>query len=151
MGRALARRLKMKNVDGDKVIERTYGKKLCDIIAEEGLDGFKNIEEKVLLSISGDNLIISTGGSAVYYPAVMEYYKSIGKIVYLHCSKEELLRRLGDYSKRGIVLRDGQTFDMLYDERCVLYEKYADIIVDCSGEAYSMYQKRVISALSYYN
>ena len=34
---------------------------------------------------------------------------------------------------RGVVLKEGQTLKNLYDERCVLYEKYADVIVDEHG------------------
>lgn len=149
MGKALSRRLKMKVVDGDRLIERKTGRKLQDIINTDGLDAFKKIEEETLLSINEDNIIISTGGSAVYYPKVMEHFKKIGKIVYLYCSFEIIKHRLGDFSKRGVVLKDGQTLENLYEERCVLYEKYADVTVDCSGNAYSLYQGRIITALKY--
>ena len=149
MGRALARKLKMKNVDADRIIERRAGKKLIDIMNEDGLEAFKRAEEEALLSISGDNLIISTGGSAVYYPKAMEYFKSIGKIIYLHCTYEVIVKRLGDFSKRGVLLKEGQTLADLYEERCKLYEKYADITVDCSGNAYPKYQARVMTAVKY--
>ena len=148
MGRALSKRLRMKNIDGDKMIEQKYGKKLQEIIDDVGLEEFKKIEEEVLLSIKGDNIIISPGGSAVYYPSVMEHFKKIGKVVYLFCSYEVIAERLGDFSKRGVVLREDQTLRDLYEERCSLYKKYADIIVDCSGSAYSKYQSRVLAALS---
>ena len=149
MGRALARKLRMKCVDADRVIERVTDRKLQDIINEDGIDAFMEIERTVLKTLSGDNLIISTGGSAVYYPEVMEYFKSIGKILYLYCSLDVIKTRLGDFSKRGVILKDGQTLEDLYDERCALYEKYADITVDCSGNAYPKYQSRVIQSLKY--
>ena len=147
MGRAISRKLGMKNVDADRVIEQRRGKKLHELISEFGMDGFKEIEQEVLLTIDMDNIILSTGGSAVYYPAVMEHYKKIGKIIYLYCSYDVIEKRLGDFSKRGVVLAPGQTLRDLYEERTVLYKKYADIIVDCSGEAYSKYQMRVINAI----
>lgn len=149
MGRALARKLKMKNVDADRIIERRAGKKLIEIMNEEGLEAFKRAEEEALLSINGDNLIVSTGGSAVYYPKAMEYFKSIGKIIYLHCTYDVIVKRLGDFSKRGVLLKEGQTLADLYEERCKLYEKYADITVDCSGNAYPKYQARVMTAVKY--
>ena len=37
---------------------------------------------------------------------------------------------LGNLKNRGVVLRDGQTLKDLYEERVVLYEKYADITID---------------------
>ena len=147
MGRAISRKLGMKNIDADRVIEHRRGKKLHELIDEFGMDGFKEIEQEDLLTIDMDNIILSTGGSAVYYPAVMEHYKKIGKIIYLYCSYDVIEKRLGDFSKRGVVLKPGQTLKDLYDERTVLYKKYADIIVDCSGEAYSKYQMRVINAI----
>ena len=147
MGRAISRKLGMKNVDADRVIEQRRGKKLHELIDEFGMNGFKEIEQEVLLTIDMDNIILSTGGSAVYYPAVMEHYKKIGKIIYLYCSYDVIEKRLGDFSKRGVVLAPGQTLSDLYEERTVLYKKYADIIVDCSGEAYSKYQMRVINAI----
>ena len=147
MGRAIARKLGMKNIDADRVIEQRKGKKLYELIDEFGMDGFKKIEEETLLTINMDNIILSTGGSAVYYPRVMEHYKKTGKIIYLYCSYEVIEKRLGDFSKRGVVLKPGQTLRDLYEERTALYKKYADIIVDCSGDAYPKYQHRVMSAI----
>lgn len=147
MGRAISRKLGMRNIDADRVIEQRKGKKLHELIEEFGMDGFKQIEKEVLLTIEEDNIILSTGGSAVYYPEVMEHYRKIGKIIYLYCSYEVIEERLGDFSKRGVVLGSGQTLRDLYEERTVLYKKYADIIVDCSGDAYPKYQARVIDAI----
>ena len=147
MGRALSKKIGIKNIDGDRIIEQRTGKKLHDLIEEHGLEGFKKIEEETLLSIDCDNMILSTGGSAVYYPKVMEHYKKVGKIIYLYCSYEVIKERLGDFSNRGVVLKPNQTLRELYDERCTLYKKYADIIVDCSGNAYPKYQARVIAAI----
>ncbi|MBQ9070445.1 MAG: shikimate kinase [Clostridia bacterium] len=149
MGRAISRKLGMKNIDGDKLIEHRLGKKLYQIIDEVGLDGFKEIERKTLLSINEDNVVVSPGGSAVYYPDVMEHFKRIGKIIYLYCSYDVIEKRLGDFSKRGVVLRPDQTLRDLYNERVELYKKYADITVDCSGDAYPKYQGRVLSAIKY--
>ena len=41
---------------------------------------------------------------------------------------------LGDLKKRGVSIREGQTLRGLYDERSVLYEHYADIIIDPVGK-----------------
>ena len=147
MGRALAKPLKMKNIDTDRVIEAKTCRKLQDIINEDGLDAFKRIEEDILASINGDNLVISTGGSAVYYPRVMEHFREIGVVVYLYASLDTIVERLGDFSKRGVALRPGQTISDLYEERCALYEKYAHITIDCDGTNYSKYRDRAIAAI----
>ena len=77
MGRAVAGKLKMKLIDSDRLIERRYGKKLQELIDELGTEEFRRIEEEALLSIEGDNLIISTGGSAVYSEAGMLHLKEL--------------------------------------------------------------------------
>ena len=150
MGRALSKSLKMKNIDTDRVIEEKTGRVLQDIINEDGLDAFKRIEEDILASIEGDNLVISTGGSAVYYPSAMEHFRKIGVVVYLYATLETIIQRLGDFSKRGVALRPGQTIVDLYNERCTLYEKYAHITIDCDGTNYDKYRDRAIAALRMY-
>ena len=139
MGRNLSKKLNMKVIDGDRLIEQVTGRKLQDIIDEDGLDAFKAIEEQVLLSIKDDNVIIAPGGSAVYYDSVMQHFKSKGIVVYLYASPEVITERLGDFSKRGVALKPGQTITDLYLERAPLLEKYADVTVNCDGNAFPKY------------
>ena len=56
--------------------------------------------------------------------------QSEGIVVYLKISLKLLSKRLGDLKGRGVLLKEGQTLESLYEERVSLYEKYADIIVD---------------------
>ena len=147
MGKAVSKKIGLKHLDADKVIEKRTGRTLSDIIFNDGVDAFKKIEEETLLSLKLDNVILSTGGSAIYYPAAMEHLKSIGCVVYLYCPYGVIEERLGDFSKRGVVLREGQTLKDLYDERCPLYEKYADVTVDCGGTDYTRYRERVLAVM----
>ncbi len=146
MGRALCSKLKMKLIDTDKLIIKKYGKKLQELIDELGIEEFRRIEEETLMSIDGDNLIISTGGSAVYSDPAMMHLKKIGKIFYLYCSFETIKERLGDFSNRGVVLKDGQTLQDLYMERTPLYKKYADVTLLCDGNAFPQYQNDAVRA-----
>ena len=143
MGRHLARRLKIKNIDADRLIEKNCGKPLQELINEVGNEEFRRIEEQTLLSIKDDNVIISTGGSAVYSTRAMTAFRENSKIIYLKCSYRTIERRLGDFSRRGVVLKPGQTLRDLYNERVPLYEKYAHITQSCDGEAYSRYQREL--------
>ena len=66
----------------------------------------------------------------------MAHLKEIGKVVYLRLSLQESERRLADKDifRRGVVMkRKGETLAQLYAERAPLYEKYADVVVDCDG------------------
>ncbi len=133
VGVVLAKKLGYAFLDSDLVIQSREKKLLHEIISEKGVEGFWAAEESVNESIETDRTVIATGGSAVYGRKAMEHLKRIGTVVYLKLSCAAVLERLGDLNERGVTMRDGQTFEELYDERIVLYEKYADITVDCEG------------------
>lgn len=129
-GVILAKVLGYKFLDADLLIQEKEGRLLKDIIASEGVEGFLKIENAVLASIETDRTVIATGGSAIYGSEAMEHLKKIGKVVYLKLPFETIDRRLEDIKGRGVVLKEGQTLYDLYCERIVLYEKYADIIIN---------------------
>ena len=134
VGVILAKLLGMDFIDSDLVIQKKAGRKLAQIIADEGLEGFLRIEEDVCCSIEAENTVIATGGSVVYGATAMEHFKSIGRVVYLKIDYETLEARLHHTKQRGVVLRPGQSKKDLYDERTVLYEKYADIVISEEGK-----------------
>lgn len=140
MGKILAKKLHMKHIDGDKLIIKRTGMKLHDIINSEGLEGFKEIERETLLSIKDENAIITPGGSAIYYDDVMTHFKSIGKVIYLYAGIPVITERLGDFSKRGVVLKKGNTIKDMFNERIPLLEKYADVKINCNGNNFMKYQ-----------
>ena len=130
IGVILAKILGYHFIDADIVIQEKEGRKLSRIIAEDGVDGFIDIENRINSEINAARTVIATGGSVVYGKEAMEHYKEIGKVVYLKVSFETLKKRLHHAKQRGVVMKDGQTLESLYQERVALYEKYADITVD---------------------
>ena len=74
MSRALAGKLNLKTLDADRVIEARTGRKLHEIISEDGIEAFRKIEEEILLTINEDNTLLATGGSAVYYEKAMMHF-----------------------------------------------------------------------------
>lgn len=130
LGVLLAKMLGLSFIDTDIVIQERVGQKLYEIIEKEGQDKFLALEEEINLTIKPQNTVIATGGSAVYSQKTMEHYKNIGKIVFLDISYETLINRLGDFSKRGVILRSGNTLKDMYNERLPLYKNYADITVN---------------------
>lgn len=135
VGVVLAKKLGYRFLDSDLVIQEKTGKLLHQLIDELGEAGFLALENEINASLSVQKTVIATGGSAVYGEAAMEHFKEIGRIVYLKLPYLELEERLGDLHERGVVLKPGFTLEDLYRERAVLYEKYADITVDCSGKS----------------
>lgn len=130
VGVILAKELGYQFIDADLLIQKQEKRLLKEIIAQEGVDGFIQIENQVNASIETDRTVIATGGSVVYGREAMEHLKKISTVVYLKLSYQALKKRLGNLKNRGVVLREGQTLWDLYEERVVLYEKYADIVID---------------------
>ena len=112
--------------------QETSGGFLQEIIDDEGTGAFLETEEKTILSLHAHHVVIATGGSVVFSEKAMEHLKRDGIVVYLKISFEEMIRRLNNITTRGIVLVAGQSLRDMYNQRVPLYEKYADITIDCS-------------------
>ena len=130
IGSAIARRMGMKFIDTDNVIRESCMSTLPELIEKHGRDKFLLIEDRILSQIDAKKAVISTGGSAVYGENAMKHFKEIGTVLYIKISYEDIQKRLGRMKSRGVVIREGQTLKDLYDERCALCEKYADVTVD---------------------
>ena len=134
VGVVLAKNLAMEFIDSDLVIQREMGMRLSEIIDRYGDDGFREIENRVNSGIQAENSVIATGGSVVYGEEAMAHLKGIGTVVYLKLSYPQVEDRLGDLHARGVSVKPGQTLRDLYEERCPLYERWADIVVPCDGK-----------------
>ncbi len=130
VGVILAKVLNKDFIDSDLVIQKECNARLKDLIKEHGIDGFNEIENRINAGIDVHNSIVATGGSAVYGADAMAHFKEIGTVLYLRLSYSSISRRLGNLDERGVVHRKDQTLLDLYEERCALYEKYADIVID---------------------
>ena len=133
IGVILAKILAYHFLDSDLVIQEREGRRLHQIISEEGTDGFLKIENDVNASLNVERTIIATGGSAIYGKEAMKHLKEIGEVVYLKADYETIKKRLGNLEKRGVALKSGQTLKDLYDERTALFEKYADYTIPETG------------------
>lgn len=146
-GVVLAKVLGYQFLDADLVIQEEEKRLLHEIIREEGTEGFIEIENRVNAGIQAEQSVIATGGSVVYGKEAMEHLKEIGTIVYLKLPYAILEKRLHNIKGRGVVLKEGQTLQDLYEERVVLYEKYADIIVDETNLNVEETIEKIIEAL----
>jgi shikimate kinase len=134
VGVVLAKRLGMRFVDSDLVIQERYGKLLHELIEEHGIEGFWKLENAVNASLQEPDSVIATGGSAIYGEEAMEHLREIGTVVYLALPCEEIAKRLGDLNARGVTLKPGQSLEDLYAERTPLYEKYAHVTIQCQDK-----------------
>jgi shikimate kinase len=145
VGVILAKTLGMNFTDTDILIQENTGRLLQEIITTDGIDAFLKIEEITILSLTCNNSIIATGGSVVLSDRSMDYLKKDGLVIYLNIIFEEMVQRLNNITTRGIVLDEGQSLIDMYNQRIPLYEKYAEITIDCSKEDVEDIIKKLIN------
>ena len=131
-GVVLAKTMRKSFTDTDLLIQEREERPLQEIINESGNDYFRKVEESVLKTLDISNSVISTGGSAIYYPAAMAHLKENGIVVYLKVSLGTIEQRLNNIKTRGVTMKKGDTIASLYEERIPLYEKYADVTIAVS-------------------
>lgn len=150
LGVLLAKSLGMDFIDTDIVIQQREKKLLQEIIDSFGTAHFLNIEEDTVCSVSVENTVIATGGSVVYSERAMNALKENGTVIYLSVGFDALQKRLSDITTRGIVYKHGGTLREIYNERLLLYEKYADITLDCTDRPIEYCVEKLVEALRPY-
>lgn len=133
LGRDLALRLGWAFVDTDLLMEAWWGAPLQQIRDHLGLTDFLRAEAEQILRVHLNQCIIATGGSVVYSEAAMAHLQTLGHIVLLASSYENIARRLTNPLSRGLAIGPDQTLKDLYDERTPLYARYAQVTVDTDG------------------
>lgn len=151
IGVLLAKRLGRYFLDTDVYIQAIVGRTLQQIIDEDGLEKFCKIEEEHICCIDKTDCVIATGGSAVYSDAAMNHLKANGIIVYLDLPLEMIKKRLTDLNIRGVVMSRGQTLDDLYKKRAPLYEKYANVRIQCDHLSHEKVIEKIIENLKILN
>ena len=95
VGRALAKELDMPFYDLDWYIESRMRKKVSQIFAEQGEEGFRRIERNMLHEVAEfEDVVISCGGGTPCFFDNMEYMNSQSQVVWLKASPEVLHKHL---------------------------------------------------------
>lgn len=147
LGVVLAKALNMGFCDTDLIIQQFEKRKLQEIINLDGVERFLELEEKYLLSIESENIVIATGGSAVLSDAAMNHLKKNGTVIYLKVDYQGIAKRIKNRVSRGIAFKEGETLKDIYVMRTPLYEKYADITIDCNRRKFNDIIKDLVKLL----
>ena len=134
IGVVLAKTLASFFIDTDLIIQVQRKNTLQRLIDDDGLESFRRYEEDALLAVDGTDTVVATGGSAVFCEKGMAHLKENGVCVYLKLPLEDIKKRLANIKTRGIAMSKGETIDDVYEERIPLYERYADVTVECHGK-----------------
>ena len=143
VGVLLAKALGYDFLDVDLVIQKREHALLQDILDRRGLDAFLQAEEDAVCSVSCENTVIAPGGSAVCREKAARHLKALGPVVYLKVPLAELSGRIQNLSTRGIAMEPGQTLADVLASRAPLYDKYADLTVDCGGQTLAQTARQV--------
>ena len=133
VGVLLAKALGYGFLDVDLVIQQQENALLQEILDERGVEAFLDAEEKAVCGVDCTRHVIAPGGSAICREKAALHLRSLGPVIYLKVPVEELNERIRNLSTRGVAMQPGQTLADVMAYRAPLYEKYADLIIDCGG------------------
>ena len=149
VGRILSKRLQRPFIDTDHKIEKDHGKKIPEIFAECGEEGFRNIEQQTIEEVSRmEGAIISTGGGSVLRKANVDALRKNGILITLTASPEVIIERVSRKKNRPLLNRpDRDEFiHKLMEERKPFYS-VADLVLDTSGNELHDVTRRIIGYL----
>lgn len=132
VGRQVARQLDFQLLDSDREIERTQGKPVSRIFAEEGEAHFRALEREFIEhGHPASRCIVACGGGLVVPPGMLELLRSRGVIVCLHAPIETILKRTMHTSHRPLLQVDNreQRLRELYAQREEIYRRTGTMVL----------------------
>jgi shikimate kinase len=146
VGRVLARRLKRRFIDLDKVIEKTQGMKVRKIFAVKGEPFFRELEKQTLAEVlrSGQH-VVATGGGAVLDADNLRLLLDETFLVCLTASPDALLKRAGSGSTRPL-LNGGERKSQIEKLLQLRAEKYAQahLMIDTTELTVNQVVERIL-------
>ncbi len=140
LGKRLARRMGLRCVDTDNVVEQQVGAPIADIFHYEGEEYFRIAERRAVEGLANEamDIVIATGGGLPTWRDNMEWMLRSGVVIYLRRSPEQILSRLSAYGREKRPMFRGKSDEELITfmrEQMAEREKYytqAHISVDCT-------------------
>lgn len=143
VARRLARTCSVASVDMDTYLERREGRRVREIFAESGEEGFRAIETDVLAELAAkDPLLVSCGGGVILRDENRAILDEGGFVVYLRVTADEAASRISDTSSRPL-FQDLEAARARCRERLPLYEAVADVTVDTAGKGVAAIAREV--------
>ena len=136
VGKELAKALSCEFIDTDEKIECEQGRKISDIFGKDGEQAFRDKETDLLkrLQDSTETFVLSIGGGMPVREENRVLLRSIGTVVYLKTSKEEIIRRVsGDTSRpllQGGALEEKVTNLMNVREKIYIETAHKEVLTD---------------------
>ena len=126
VGKILAKKLKLKFVDTDKIIQIKEKSTIKKIFEDKGESYFRNIEKKTTLEeLKKKNLVMALGGGAFIDASIRREIKISCISFWLDLKLESLLTRLKNATKRPLIDQNNleRSINKIYSERKKIYNK----------------------------
>lgn len=150
IGRQLARQLGMPFYDSDHEIESRTGVDIPLIFELEGEAGFRKREAAIIDELTAlPDIVLATGGGAILDPQNREYLKSRGRVVYLHATVNQQLRRTRKDRNRPLLQTENprEKLEELFAIRDPLYRETAGLIIETDGMRVRDVVKKIMQRL----
>ena len=142
VGRIVADRLGRHFVDVDDEIEKALGRPISTVVAEAGIDYFREYEHQMIRRLlRHDDIVVGLGGGAVLCDANVAELLLTGVLVHLDVPLDELVARLtatpDEVQRRPLLADDPRgpaaALHRLHEERGARYHEVAEAVIDGSG------------------
>ena len=133
IGYLLSKKLKLKFLNIDNLIEKEMNMTIKEIFQEKGEKYFRNLEEKITIKyLNLKNSVISLGGGAFNNQIIRNEVIKNNFSFWLNCSNSVLISRIKKNTKRPIANKlNIVKFEELMNKRSKIYSK-ADFKINCS-------------------
>ena len=143
IGKMLAKKLKLKFLDIDRIIEKRERNTIKDIFKNKGEEYFREIEKKVTIDeLNKKKSVIALGGGAFINAFIRREVKNTSTSFWLDLDTASLLFRLKNTNKRPLLDLNNleETINKIYSQRKKIYNE-SNFRVKCS----SMNQEEIVN------
>ena len=126
VGKKLAKKLGLKFVDVDQLIEKKEKVKIKDIFENKGENYFRKVEKQITLDVlKNKNLLIALGGGAFLNSSIRKEIKNSCISFWLDLNLKILSTRLKNVRKRPLLDKDDLegSINRIYSERKKIYSE----------------------------
>ena len=146
LGRLAAKRLKVKFIDVDKIIERNEKKSIKRIFEENGEEYFRKLEKKITFKIlKKKKKVIALGGGAFMNNEIREKILNSCKSVWLKVDLEKLIKRYKNNNRRPLLNKKklDTSVKKIYQSRKKIYS-LANFKINCDNITKSQIVEKIL-------
>ena len=146
IGRLLAKRLKVRFIDVDKVIEKNQKKSIKKIFQDNGEKYFRKLEEKIALKIiKKRETVIALGGGAFINENIRKKVLQSCVSVWLKVNLDKLIKRYRSNNRRPLLNKTKLDADVrkIYQLRKKIYS-LANFKISCDNMSKTQIVERIL-------